>query len=372
MVDRVTLKDIAEASGTSLATVSLALRSKPGVSPRTRERVLTAARKLGYERPSPSGDDAQQVRNIALIFRTPGSGPERAVPALNRFYSSILAGIQQAANEARMNLVLGSIPVDSSNDPIEMPPDRIFENAADGVLLVGAFRQQTVNEVIRLAGVRSTPIVLVDGKSESHTLDCVASRNREGAIEATNYLISRGHRRIAFAARAPINDPNFEDRREGYEEAMASAELPAQVLPVTRNEISLAAYDDRPFPFSGVVCGNDHGALVLMRELRRRGVKVPHDVSIIGFDDTDDARTALPKLTTMAVDMVSMGRAAVSLLQYRMNSPEAAQITMFLKSRLTERDSVQDHEEGEDWNFELGIDQQYGENHHGAESVRTV
>ena len=372
MLDRVTLEDIAEASGTSLATVSLALRNKPGVSRRTRERVLHVARELGYERPSRSGDDSALVPNIALIFRTPGSGPERAAPALNRFYSSILAGIQQAADEARMNLVLGSIPVDASNDPIEMPPDRIFENAADGVLLVGAFRHQTVSEVIRLTRARSTPVVLVDGMSKNHSLDCVASRNREGAIEATNYLIGRGHRRIAFAARAPVNDPNFDARRQGYMEAMEGAKLPAHVLELARNEISLAAYDGKPFPFSGIVCGNDHGALVLTRELRRRGMRVPHDVSVIGFDDTDDARAALPTLTTMAVDTMSMGKAGVGLLRYRMNSPEAAQMTMLLQPRLTERDSVQDHEEGEGWRFDLGSDQRYGEIHHGSESLRTL
>src|SRR5690242_15062814 len=118
MSSRVTLDDIAEASRTSPATVSLALRNKPGVSQATRVRILSIAQSLGYQRaPRQTEDDGQAMRNLAMIFRTWRGGPERSSPALNRFYSWVMAGIQNAASLHQLNLVLVTIPVDVRNKP---------------------------------------------------------------------------------------------------------------------------------------------------------------------------------------------------------------------------------------------------------------
>jgi len=340
MSGRVTLEDIAHASDSSLATVSLALRNKPGVSRAKREHILSIARSLGYERPvraTDAGDTA--VRNVALIFRTPDSGPERASPALNRFYSWVLSGIQDAADDAQMNLLLGSIPVDIRNDPRELPR-RILATDVDGVLLVGAFRDETVRRVIELLGTRSPALVLVDNKGSAHGLDSIGSMNREGTQEATRYLIGRGHRRIAFAGRQSGRDPNFDDRYLGYRDAMAAAGLATGMIEITGEAVELPEHAPGAFPFTAVVCGNDHAAWLLVRALQARGIHVPDDVSVIGFDDTDHARESVPALTTMAVDTLSMGRLAVRVLDFRLTAPEAAGINVLLQPRLVERDSV--------------------------------
>jgi LacI family transcriptional regulator len=341
MSGRVTLEDIAQASDASLATVSLALRNKPGVSRAKREHILNIARSLGYERPVRAGDDdAVAVRNVALIFRTPDSGPERASPALNRFYSWVLSGIQDAADDAQMNLLLGSIPVDIRNTPKELPR-RILATDVDGVLLVGAFRDETVHRVIELLGTRAPAIVLVDNNGGAHALDSVGSMNREGTREATRYLIDRGHRRIAFAGRQAGRDPNFDDRYLGYCDVMAEAGLATGMIEITGDTVELPVHAPGEFPFTAVVCGNDHAAWLLSRALQTRGIAVPGDVSIVGFDDTDHARDAVPALTTMAVDTLSMGRLAVRLLDFRLTAPEAARATLQLQPRLVERESVQ-------------------------------
>lgn len=341
MSGRVTLEDIAEASGASLATVSLALRNKPGVSRDRRERILSVARSLGYSRPvRATSEDGHAVRKIALIFRTPASGPERSSPALNRFYSLVLSGIQEAANDAQMNLVLGVIPVDDGNNPSEMPPARIIESGEDGVLLVGAFRQHTLTDILTLIGSRSTPVVLVDGKRGTNVLDTVGSLNQEGMITATRYLLERGHRKIAFAGPVSRNDPNFADRYAGYELAMTDAGFPTGFIPVTDEDIELPAQEYETFPFTGVVCGNDHGAWLLVRKLLSRGIRVPGDVSIIGFDDTDHARFSTPPLTTMGVDTLSMGRLAVQMLCFRLAWPDAPPLSTLIQPHLIERTSV--------------------------------
>jgi LacI family transcriptional regulator len=279
---------------------------------------------------------------VALIFRTPGSGPERASPALNRFYSWVLSGIQEAADDARMNLVLGSIPVDSRNNPAELPR-RILATDVDGVLLVGAFRDETVHQVIELLGTRAPAVVLVDNYGRAHALDSIGSINREGTAEATRYLIGRGHRAIAFAGRQAGRDPNFDDRYRGYCDAMEGAGLETGMIEITGDAVELTEHEPGAFPFSGVICGNDHAAWLLVRALQARGLRVPDDVSVVGFDDTDHARDSVPAITTMAVDTLSMGRLAVRMLDFRLTSPEAARVTMLLQPRLVERDSVRSH-----------------------------
>jgi LacI family transcriptional regulator len=340
MSGRITLEDIAQAADASLATVSLALRNKPGVSRAKREHILAIARSLGYERPVRAAEDAAAaVRNVALIFRTPDAGPERSSPALNRFYSFVLSGIQDAADDAQMNLLLGSIPVDARNNPRELPR-RILATDVDGVLLVGAFREETVRRVIELLGTRAPAIVLVDNTGSSLALDSIGSMNRAGTAEATRYLIDRGHQRIAFAGRQAGRDPNFDDRYLGYCDAMAAAGLETGMIEITGEVVELPERQAGAFPFTSVVCGNDHAAWLLQRALQGRGIRVPDDVSIVGFDDTDHARDAVPAITTMAVDTLSMGRLAVRMLDFRLTAPEAARATLLLQPRLVERDSV--------------------------------
>lgn len=111
---RVTIDQVAAASGASSASVSLALRNKPGVSRNTRERILAAAQELGYSGAVRAGNPkAPALLNIALIFRTWSENPEQTAPAVSPFYSSVLAGIQEAGVDSAMNLLLGTIPVDS-------------------------------------------------------------------------------------------------------------------------------------------------------------------------------------------------------------------------------------------------------------------
>jgi len=349
---RVTIDEVAAASDASAAAVSLALRNKPGVSRETRERILAAAQALGYQRSIRGGrDDTASLRTVALIFRTWSEGPERSSPALNPFYSWVLTGIQEAGSDAAMNLLLGTIPVDSENLPIDLPESTLRQRL-DGVLLVGSHRADTVGQVLDLLGYPAPPVVLVDSTDQGQGLDAVSSDNHGGARLATEALIAAGHRRIAWVGPIGTTDRNFEERLEGFRAALASHGLEPAVV---HNHPDQPAWREG---MAGVLagatasfCGNDDTAIALLRECAARGVRVPEQHSVVGFDDTNLARDATPALTTVAVDKLSLGRLAVQALEHRIRWPESDPFMSVVTPRLVRRDSVRSLAGGDDTGF---------------------
>lgn len=338
---RITLDEVANASNASTATVSLALRNKPGVSRETRERILATAHALGYQRTIRAGrGDGVALRTIALLFRTWSDGPERSSPALNPFYSWVLTGIQEAGNDAAMNLLLGTIPVDVANRPIDLPATRLNQ-PLDGVLLVGSHRQTTVGDVLEGLGHPRPPIVLVDALDQGHGLDCVSSDNRGGAYRATTHLIGAGHSRIGYVGPDSRWDPNFAQRVDGFRQAMADHNLsPVSVREYPdegAGKVGLAAIFTEA---TATFCGNDDFAFEVLREAHATGVRVPDDHAVIGFDDTRHARDAVPTLTTMAVDKLALGRLAVQALEYRIRWPESAPVSIVTVPQLIQRQSA--------------------------------
>lgn len=341
MKKRVTLDDIAAACNTSPATVSLALRNRAGVSRARRAEILETARRLGYvARHRAMEPDAPPMRNVALIFRTPDWTAERSAPALNQFYSWVLTGIQDGAGAHRMNLNLGTIPVDVSNHATTLP-DLLLAQPLDGVLLVGAFQEETVVALRDRVQGAATPMVLVDGVAAELDIDSVTSDHRRGMATATQHLISQGHRRIAFAGPPAGVDANFDLRRTGYRDAVSEAGLPADEIDIGLEDDELPALLARwRGKITALVCGNDHLATVIVQAARRAGIGVPDDLSLIGFDDTMEGRHSHPTISTMAVDKAGIGLLAVKLLQHRLDWPEAAPMQLTLGTRLIERESV--------------------------------
>lgn len=341
---RITLDDVAAASGTSPATVSLALRNKPGVRIDTRERVLAAAQKLGYQRSIRAGpDDIPAMRNVALIFRTWHRGSDRRSPALNPFYSWVLAGIQESGTEAAFNLILGTIPVGDEYEPREIPVATLRQ-PLDGVLLVGAHRPETIDQVLSRLGNPLPPVILVDSTDTVHGLDTVTSDHEQGAWLATCHLIAQGHRQIAYLGPDDRWDPNFQLRKAGWRRALEDHGLPTDIaydvaLPDQFEDIGRAILARATATFGA----NDDMALALLRYAKDHQVQIPDHHSIIGFDDTFMARDAQPGLTTMAVDKLAIGRMAVHLLEHRIRWPESAPLRVMTTPHLIARASVACH-----------------------------
>ena len=333
---RVTLADVARATGVSPAAVSLAVRGEPGVSRQTRDRVVEAARRLGYRGVSrSSGRRARQV-TVGLIIKAPhGDAPE-----VNRFYAPVMAGVEEICRIRDVDLLFAAMPVDDQYYPLEVPR-LVTERACDGLIVIGAHLSHGTTVLLE----DGPPALLVDAYAEDLAFDSVVSDNVGGARAAVEHLIENGHREIALVGSLPDSFPSILQRRRGYEQAIAEAELrPHYVdVPACSPEAAAAAaiqYIVAHPEVTAAFCCNDDVAVGVIQGAQRAGIDVPSALSVVGYDDIDLARFVTPNLTTMAVDKLGMGRLAVTLLLHRLEFPQAATTQAFIRPRLVERGSV--------------------------------
>lgn len=337
---RVTMAEIAEESGVSLSTVSLVLRDKPGVGPDTRQRVLSVAKYLGYIPPNSNAQHKSSLTTIGLILK---AEPD-LVPQANQFYSHVVAGIEAACRQQQINLLYATLPVDQDSYPLELPRMLIEGDTADGLLLVGAFLDETLAQVVDR---QLSPIVLVDAYSASNHYDAIVSDNFNGAYQAVTYLIQHGHRHIGLVAGHPQAYPSIQERRRGYIQALQDNHISdpyfADCHIINKNEIVNATtglLQGNP-QISAVFGANDEVVITVMEVAQTLGLHIPGDLSVVGFDDIALADCVSPSLTTMHVDKVGMGRLAVQLLVNRTQYPESSPVTAVIRPQLVERSSVQ-------------------------------
>lgn len=336
----VTLADIAERLGLSVSAVSLAMRNKPGLPAETRQRILTVAAELGYRPKAPkprARNGAGCMQSLAAIIKY----DHGVTPQANPFYSHVLVGIEQACRQRQINLLFASLPVDGDNNPTDTPRV-LLESHADGLLLVGAF---VTPRLAALLEQQNVPVVLVDGYAEAARYDSVVSDNMGGADAMVAHLIRCGHRHIAYAGSLATQFPSLRERRDGYLRALGEHGLAPYCLdlgndPSASAPAQTAAFLHQHPQVTAFFGGNDGAAIAVAQAVQRMGLRIPHDVSVAGFDDIDEARTTTPALTTMAVDKVAMGGNAVALLLNRAESPDSARVSLVLHPTLVERQSV--------------------------------
>lgn len=344
----VTLKEIASEAHVSIGTVSRVLNGHPNVTEEVRQRVFKIATQLGYfgahgpEQRSYEGNRA--AKEIGFLF-----GPLTPTDTVgnNPFWSHILHGVESAASEVRMKVTYRSLnTLQGAPDTLLMT---VYEMKLGGILLVGSVEMA----IVRLLQSTGIPLVLVDNYVPQ--ADCVLGNNFEGAKSAVDYLISMGHRQIAIiggpstlGGSYPLNRIHTIERRaEGYRVALTNAGLP--VLPDLYEAGSLSVDSGytacqlllaRGTSFTALFCTNDEMAIGAMKALREAGLRVPADVSLIGFDDLDHVRHLDPALTTVRVDKEMLGTIAVKRLLALMSSPDPVSVSSILEVELIKRDSV--------------------------------
>jgi LacI family transcriptional regulator len=347
MSKTVVLADVARKSKVSLSTVSLVLRDKPGIPPETRSRVLAAAQDLGYRPrrrlPAKNGRSTERpdgkLHSLGLLVKIE---PE-LTPQANPFYSQVLAGIEDACRHAKANLLYATLPVDDNNIPLEMPR-LLSEQQVDGLLLVGAFADETL---MHMFGQNALPVVLVDAyASIDHPYDAVLSDNFGGAYAAVRYLVEGGHQHIGLIGGPPGAYPSLRERREGYQQALRDrGPLPVYTAdcPIARSAEAAEALLTQHPEITALFGCNDIIAINAMHAAQAVGRRVPGDLAIVGFDDIGLAQHVSPQLTTMHVDKVGMGRLAVQTLANRIKFPESERVISMIRPRLVERGSARIH-----------------------------
>lgn len=300
-----TIHQVAMAAGVSITTVSRALNRTGRVSKVTRTRVAQAARDLGYV-PNDLARSllARTTQMIAVV--TPST--------TNPFFPNVVAGLVWAAR-AKGHLI---VIVDSADSDEAVWTDlaSLRRKQVDGLVIIGAHLSSERLEAV-CAGI---PVVVVDRAVGLGGAPVVRSDHRAGAALATEYLAGLGHARIAHLT-GPSDLRVSEDRHHGYVDGLAMSGLdldPDLVVPGGFTEAEGAdAIDrllDRGVPFSAVFAANDLAAIGAMRQLKRHGIEIPNDVSVVGYDGISLGEYVTPALTTIRQDAFLIGATAAQVL----------------------------------------------------------
>jgi LacI family transcriptional regulator len=296
-----TLAQIAEAAGVSIPTVSRVLNGKPGISAPKREEIERLLEDRGYARRKPR-------RGTPLI--------DFVISSLEtQWATELLRGAQAEAARAGADLVLNATDGRPAGTPDWI--ERISARGTDGVVLVvSELAPQARTELSRL----QVPVVAIDPiGSDTESFVTVSATDWVGGREATEHLLALGHRRIGFIT-GPITLECHQDRLDGYTSALGRAQI-APDTSLVRQGDSLIAGGQR---FGGelldlperptAISGSDEQAYGVYLAARERGLRIPEDLSVVGFDDVDLCRWVSPQLTTVRQPLSSMAAEATRLL----------------------------------------------------------
>jgi LacI family transcriptional regulator len=301
---RTTLSQVAAQAGVSKGTVSKVLNGRPDVGEDTRERVRAAVADLGY-----TGSAARRPRTaIVLVFDT-----------LESNYSlQVMAGAVDACGRAEADLMLSTLPSLEQGDVPPFSEDWFARCGRTGETAVIAVTTPLTAEQVAAAAHAQVPLVAIDPvNSLPSTVPSIGSTNWAGGHEATTHLLGLGHRRIGHLSGAGGSVPARE-RLAGYRSALEDAGVPHDPALVTGGGFSYEAgfagaqeLLELEEPPTALFAASDEAALGAFEAARQAGLRVPEDLSVVGFDDTLLARWASPKLTTVRQPLHAMGEMAV-------------------------------------------------------------
>lgn len=330
---RVTIQDIAKRAEVSISTVSRVLSGSAGVSGRKRQAVLDAVDELKY-RPNvfAQGLASGQSMSIGVLTQNFGSA----------FFDGILRGIISGLDDSEYAPLFadGRWQVDIEESALQTLLDR----RVDGLIILGP--QQSSKRLRQLA--KQMPLVVVSRIVEGIEEACLAVDNYDAGYRATKFLLERGHRHIAHITGVLSESEPLRDglnRRAGYLDALQDAGLlprPDLIAEGTfRTQSGLLAVKtllSRGKPFSAIFVANDQMAAGARLGLLRSGIRVPDDVSLIGFDDQPQSAYMIPPLTTMKQPAEEMGLLAAQSILKQLNGEAFALPT--LSAKLVVRESV--------------------------------
>ena len=331
MSGRTTLADVASAAGVSVATVSKVLNDHADVSPGTRRRVQRQLRDSSYQATGSGRRRSRLEGTVAVEF------PHLESP----YVVSVLGGVIEAARDAQLDVVIGS-PVDHTRTAFD-PPDRGRSGRIGAIFITADASAPPVSTLI----ADGLPVVVVDPLlTGSSSCVSIGATNFTGGLTATEHLLGLGHRRIGHAA-GPSSVECSRARLAGYRSALSEAGLrvedeliAAAPLTYTGGQASAAQLLDLPDRPTAIFAAGDEVALGIMEEARRRLIRIPEELSIVGFDDTYLASRSAPPLTTVAQPLVEMGHLAVRSLSQLIDGSFMGTSHLELATRLVVREST--------------------------------
>ncbi len=330
---RSTIRQVASAAGVSIATVSRVMNGRPDVAPETREAVLRVVRDQGFSMNRSAR--ALSGGKTGLVGVT--------LPIVQAaYFSFILSGAAEALYEQDMRMLL--CPTLHQHEREVNLLDRLMGGTTDGAVLT---LPEETNEELKALQRQDFPFVVVDPRVPlDEGIPAVSAANASGARAAVAHLLSLGHRRIG-AITGPQAWMASTERLNGMRGALAAAGVLPDPDLVVESSFSIESGEevartllDRPDRPTAIFAFNDNTAIGALRVARELGLRVPEDLSVIGFDDSEQAAIVTPGLTTVRQPLAEMGRMAVSLLLRLIENQRVESLSIELATRLIVREST--------------------------------
>ncbi|QGY42699.1 substrate-binding domain-containing protein [Maribellus comscasis] len=332
-----TIHDIAKYLNISASTVSRALNDNPLISEATRKKIRKVANEMGY-RPN----------TLAANFRTKRTNTIGViVPLINRhFFSSVISGIEDIAYSQGY-----TVSISQSNDNFQKETKiakTMFNNRVDGVIVSIGMETKSF-EHLELFLERKIPLVFFDRAVDEINAHKIVVDDFGGAYRVTKHLIEQGAKKIAHIG-GPTNLKIYEDRKQGFLEAMKDAGLKTDKKLIIHNSLrhddgvdAIRKLMDKNKKIDAIFCANDTTALSAIVYLKELGIKIPEDILVMGFSNEPFSRVTTPSISTVKQPGFLMGQKAAELLIHQINNKKAdiKYQTLVMPTELLIRESSQ-------------------------------
>jgi LacI family transcriptional regulator len=328
---KVTIFDVAEASGVSYGTVSRVINNNPNVKPATRAKVMDAIERLGYVINRQAQNLARgQTNAVGVLAPDLGTG----------YIGEIMRGIDAELERVGYDLMLFTTHRRAAKEANYVTT--LVQGVVEGLLLV---LPRNPVDYLGALRARNFPHVLIDHQGIDSESPAVGATNWQGAYLATEYLIHLGHRRIGFIT-GSMDLGCAQDRLEGYKSALRTSHLPELPELIFEGDFLQSsgvtganALLDLPEPPSAIFASNDVMAMGAMDAIRHRGLRIPDDISIVGFDNIPQSAMVFPPLTTVQQPLEQMGRVATQMLLDMLGQSQFSGRQIDLPTELVQRAS---------------------------------
>ncbi|WP_144469170.1 catabolite control protein A [Bacillus pumilus] len=332
-MNNVTIYDVAREANVSMATVSRVVNGNPNVKPTTRKKVLEAIDRLGY-RPNAvaRGLASKKTTTVGVI-----------IPDISSiFYSELARGIEDIATMYKYNIILSNS--DQNTDKELHLLNTMLGKQVDGIVFMGGNITDVLVEEFKRSPV---PIVLAASVEEQAQTPSVNINYEQAIYDSVQLLVEKGHKRIAFVS-GPMSEPiNSMRKLAGYKRALEEAGIAFDDVLVAEGDYSydfgieslahLLEQSDKP---TAVIAATDEMALGVIHGAQDRGVSIPEDLEVIGFDNTRLSLMVRPQLTTVVQPTYDIGAVAMRLLTKLMNKEQVDDQIVELPHRIEERQST--------------------------------
>lgn len=341
MRERYTIRDVAALAGVSNATVSYVLSGKKKISEETRQRVLRVIEEVGFVPDlNARGLSGKDTKLIGIVI--PQTEPGSRLMFHNTFYSELLGSIEFATRRRGYHVLISA--TDVTQDYLNL----IKERNLAGVIIVGTYESRFWTQLKEL----EVPVVLVDSYCKNDWFHAIRIDDEYASFCETDYVIGKGHTKIAFASGSLKEDGVMQKRFIGYRRALEKNGIPYSDKLLFENVVSYESGAETArriaradLGITAVVATADILAIGLLSGFYQLGVSVPDDISVIGFDGLEETKYTTPGLTTMQQPISRKGELAVDILVENIENPGMERVDEILKVKLVERGSVKGENE---------------------------